>query len=402
MLATLARVTGSLPAAEDAVQEAVLVAMQTWPRDGVPASPRAWLTLTARRKAIDVLRREGLRAGKEARATELLEMTLNDPFPESVVRDDRLRLLFTCCHPSLERSTQAALCLRWLCGLSTAEVARALLVSEPAMAKRLTRARRKITDAHIPYRVPTDADLPDRVSGVLRAVYLLFNEGYSTTDRDTPVRTELVDEAIRLARGLRELLPDDAGVVGLLALLLLQSSRDSARIDAAGSAVLLQDQDRSSWRQDRIQEGVSLVGVGLSRTPTTPDRYVVQAAIAACHAVAASWQDTDWSAIASWYDLLYELDPSPVVALNRAVAVGELHGPQAGLDLLDGDAMSALVAYPLLAASRAELLTRLDRPREAADALHRALALPLNGAQRLLLEQRLASLDRRSDPTSTP
>ena len=398
MLATLARIIGSLPLAEDAVQDAVLSAMQTWPRTGIPDSPRAWLTVTARRKAIDALRREALRAGKEVHATELLAMTIVDPPPESVVSDDLLRLLFTCCHPSLDGATQAALSLRWLCGLTTAEVARALLVTEAAMAKRLTRARHKIAAAHIPYRVPSDTDLPDRVSGVLRVVYLLFNEGYSTTDRDPPARTELSEEAIRLARLLRELLADDAGVIGLLALLLLQSSRDAARFDADGAAVLLPDQDRSRWRHDRIEEGVRLVGAGLARTPATPDRYVVQAAIAACHGVATSWQSTDWAAIVSWYDVLYALDPSPIVALNRAVAVAQLHGPQAALDILDSPAMSALATYPLLPATQAEFLARLGRNSEATDALQRALALPVNSAQRRLLEQRLEAQRR---PTTT-
>jgi predicted RNA polymerase sigma factor len=318
---------------------------------------------------------------------QLLEPT--DEPPEPVVRDDLLRLIFTCCHPSLETQSQIALSLRWLCGLSTAEVARAMLVTEPAMAKRLTRARRKITVAGIPYRVPDAADLPDRLAGVLRTVYLAFNEGYSATSGDRSTRRELIDESLRLCRLLHELLPDDAGVMGLLALVLLQSSRTAARFDARGAAVLLPDQDRSLWSRDAIEQGVGLVGRALARTPHQPNRYAVEAAIAACHALAPSWSETDWAAIVSWYDVLLIVDDSPVVRLNRAVAVAELHGPAAGLAEL---AEVQLDGYPLLPATRAELLHRLGRDEAAIRELNLALELPLNDAQRRHLERRLAEL----------
>ncbi len=386
VLATLARQVGSLQLAEDAVQDAAVRALEVWSRDGVPPSPRGWLLLVARRRAVDVLRREAKRAQKEAAYVDLLPPDGQD---DDAVEDDLLRLLFTCCHPALDRATQVALALKWLCGLSTAQVGRLLLVPETAMARRLSRARRKIAVAHIPYRVPAAQDLPDRVAGVLATVHLLFTEGYSGTGPGPALQDERAAEALRLARLLRVLLPDDAGVCGLLALVLLHSARTPARTAADGSLVLLAEQDRARWSRTGIREGVALVGEGLARTPLRPDRYVVQAAIAACHCLARTWEQTDWAAVVSWYDVLSALDPSPVVRLNRAVAVAERDGPAAGLAALEG---LRLPGYALLPATRAELLVRLGRLDEAAAELRQALALPVNDAQRRLLAQRLARL----------
>lgn len=383
VLATLTRWTGDLALAEDAVQDATLTALERWPRDGVPANPVAWLRLTARRRAVDLIRREASRGPKEEAAMDLSTAEPEEP-TDSMVDDDLLRLVFTCCHPSLAPATQVALSLRTLCGLTTAEVARAMLVSEASMAKRLTRARQKIKQARIPYRVPPDHELPDRWASVLTTAYLLFNEGYAATDGPDLVRGELVDEAIRLARLLVRLQPDDAGAIGLLALMLLQDSRRSARVDASGAAVLLADQDRTLWDAARIDEGVRLTGEGLRRTPEHPDRYVVQAAIAACHALAPSYDETDWGAVVSWYDVLLRLDSGPVVRLNRAAAVAERDGAEVGL--AEVDAVPGLDDYPLWHASRAVLLRRLGRDTEAEAADRRAAALPLNDVQRRLLQ----------------
>ena len=387
VLATLARVTGDLPLAEDAVQDAAVRALETWPRDGVPAEPRAWLTLTARRRAIDILRREAARGGKEAESV----MEPDDPAPPETVRDDLLRLVFTCCHPALAVETQVALALRTLCGLSVAEVGAALLVPEATMAKRLTRARQKITKAAIPYAVPADHELPDRLRGVLAVVYLLFTTGYAPTGAPRP---DLVDQAVRLTRLLRELMPGEPSVLGLLALELLQDSRRAARHDADGTPVLLADQDRRRWRRDLVEEGVLLVGEGLRRTPDVPDPYVVQAAIAACHALAPTWADTDWAAVVSWYDVLLTVTDTPVARLNRAVAVGERDGPAAGLAAVD--AVDDLSGYPLWHAARAELLARLDRVAEADSAYAAALAIPQDDAQLTHLRRRRGRLADRT------
>jgi RNA polymerase sigma-70 factor, ECF subfamily len=389
VLATLVRHTGDLQIAEDAVQDAVLRALDTWPRTGVPAQPRAWLTLTARNRAVDLVRRESVRTGKEAEAVALLDSFGPGPpadEPPEVLRDDLLRLVFTCCHPTLALDTQVALALHTLCGLSTAEVGRALLVPDATMAKRLTRAKQKIARAGIPYRVPDAAELPARLRGVTATVYLLFSEGYTRPDGGPTA-----DEAVRLARLLQELMPDEPSVLGLLALVLLQDSRRAARF-ADGHPVLLADQDRSRWRRAAVGEGVVLVGEGLRRTPVRPDPYVVQAAIAACHALAPSAADTDWAAVLSWYDVLLTVLDTPVVRLNRAVALSELHGPAAALAELD--ALAALRGYPLWHATRAELLVRLDRVAEARAAFDAALALPLNDAQRLHVAGRRAALQR--------
>jgi RNA polymerase sigma-70 factor (ECF subfamily) len=388
VLATLVRLTGSVQLAEDAVADATLRALQTWPRDGVPAQPRAWLTLTARRRAIDLIRRESRRAAKEAEAMSLLE-PLGEPPPEPVIADDLLRLVFTCCHPALGLPAQVALALRTLCGLTTAEVARALLVPEATMVKRLTRAKQKIARAAIPYRVPDAAALPERVAAVAAVVYLVFNEGYSATGGDDAIRAELADQAVRLARLLHDLMPDDASVIGLLALLLLQDSRREARLDEDGELVLLPDQDRSRWRADLIREGVVLVGEGLRRTPGRPDPYVVQAAIAACHALAPSAGATDWAAAVSWYDVLLTVHDTAVVRLNRAVAIGERDGPRAGLDAVDE--VAGLTAYPPWHAARGELLHRLGEQAAARQAWRAAADLEPNAATRRWLDRRLAA-----------
>jgi RNA polymerase sigma factor (sigma-70 family) len=388
VLATLVRVTGDLDLAQDAVQDAVVRALERWPRDGVPDSPRAWLTVTAKRRAVDLVRREAVRAGKEAEAVSLLDPTT--PEPAEVVRDDLLRLVFTCCHPALSAETQVALALRTLGGLSTAEVARALLVPEATMAKRLTRAKQKITQARIPYRVPAAEELPGRLNGVAATVYLIFNEGYAAGAGADLVRVALAAEAVRLARLLAELMPDEPTVLGLLALLLLHDARRAARLDDQGRPVLLADQDRSRWDTAMIKEGVELVGTALRRTPDRPDPYVLQAAIAACHALAASYADTDWDAVISWYDVLLTVHDTPVARLNRAVAVAERDGPAAGLALVEeiGD----LAGYPWWHATRAELLRRLGRAPEARTAYEQALTLGINDPQTEHLRRRLTEL----------
>ncbi|MFN8075755.1 MAG: DUF6596 domain-containing protein [Kineosporiaceae bacterium] len=404
VLATLIRVTGSVELAEDAVADAVERALVTWPRDGVPDVPRAWLTATAKRRAIDVVRREAHRGRKEGEAVDLIALQgWAEDDPDGVVDDDLLRLVFTCCHPALSLETQVALALRTLGGLSTAEVARALLVPEATMAKRLTRAKQKIAAAGIPYRVPAAAELPARVRGVAATVYLIFNEGYAPTSGDGAVRAELVDEAVRLGRLLARLMPDEPSLLGLLALMLLTDARRAARTDAAGDVVLLADQDRSRWDAAAITEGVTLVGEGLRRTPSRPDAYVVQAAIAACHVLAVDAARTDWSAVVSWYDVLLTVQDTPVVRLNRAVALGERDGAAAGLAALDDPGLAAaLAAYPYWHAARAELLARCGRDGEAAAAYDAALSCPGgalgDAAVRHLQRRRAAVIGRTQEP----
>src|SRR4051794_3298101 len=380
VLATLIRVTGSVDVAEDATQDAVVRALQTWPADGVPDNPRAWLLVTAKRRAIDILRREARRAGKEA------ESMITDAEP---ARDDLLRLVFTCCHPALAVEAQVALALRTLGGLSTAEGARALVVPEPTMAKRLTRAKQKIAQARIPYRVPPDDELPDRLTGVAATVYLIFNEGYAAGSGESLVRVALTAEALRLARMLADLMPDEPTVLGLLALLLLHDSRRATRLDEAGHPVLLPDQARSRWQAESIREGVSLVGRALRRSPT-PNSYVLQAAIAACHALAPSYAETNWAAVVSWYDVLVTVEDTPVTRLNRAAAVAERDGPAEALPLVDE--IESLATYPWWHATRAELLRRLERTEEARTAYENALALDLNTPQADHLRRRLEDL----------
>ncbi|MGW5365607.1 RNA polymerase sigma factor [Actinopolymorpha pittospori] len=387
VLATLVRVTGSVDLAEDAAQDAVVRALETWPRDGVPDNPRAWLLVAAKRRAIDVIRRESRRGGKEAEAMTFLDPT---PEPAEVVRDDMLRLVFTCCHPTLSLEAQVALALRILGGLSTQEVARGLMVPEATMAKRLTRAKQKIAQARIPYRVPAAEELPGRLAGVAATVYLIFNEGYAAGSGADLVRVALTAEAIRLARLLAVLMPDEPTVLGLLALLLLHDSRRDARLDETGRAVLLADQDRARWDAAAIREGVELVGVALRRTPDRPNRYVVEAAIAACHALAPTYSDTHWDAVVSWYDVLLTVNDVAVVRLNRAVAVAERDGAAAGLALVDQ--LDDLATYPWWHATRAELLLRLGRGDAARSAYEQALALGMSDPQVEHQRRRLAKL----------
>jgi RNA polymerase sigma factor (sigma-70 family) len=393
VLATLVRVTGSIDLAEEAAQDAVVRALETWPRDGVPDNPRGWLVVAAKRRAVDIIRREARRAGKEAAAMAFSD-SHPDPFagpePPEVVRDDLLRLVFTCCHPCLALDAQVALALRTLGGLTTAEVARGLMVPEATMAKRLTRAKQKIAQARIPYRVPAAEELPERLAAVAATVYLIFNEGYAAGAGDGLVRSALTREAVRLARLLADLMPDEPTVLGLLALVLLHDARRLARVDAAGRPVLLADQDRTRWDTATIKEAVELVGTALRRTPDRPDPYVVQAAITACHALAPSYAGTPWDAVVSWYDVLLTVHDTPVVRLNRAVAVAERDGPAAGLALVD--TIEGLRTYPWWHATRAELLHRTGRTDAAHTAYRQALALEMNEPQREHLRRRAAEL----------
>jgi RNA polymerase sigma-70 factor (ECF subfamily) len=395
VLATLIRQVGDFQLAEDAVQDAFEAAVAQWRRDGVPANPGAWITTTARRRAIDRLRRNRSVADRAERLAELTrldaqqeEAPMDD---EQAIVDDRLRLIFTCCHPALDMSARVALTLRALGGLTTGEIARAFLVAEPTMGKRIVRAKRKIADAHIPYRVPADEELPERVRGVLRVVYLIFNEGYAAAEGERLVRDELCDEANRLGELLCRLMPDDAEVWGLSALMLLHDARRAARVDPGGRYVALEDQDRSLWDQDRIRDGLAKLerAVRLRR----PGEYQLHAAITAVQIQAPDAESTDWAQIADLYGALARLTPSPVVELNRAVAVGLADGPGAGLALLEPLlAEPALERYQPLHAAHAELLSRAGDARAAVRAYERAIALTANAVERAELERRLSAL----------
>ncbi|MDH4036400.1 MAG: RNA polymerase sigma factor [Candidatus Krumholzibacteria bacterium] len=393
VLATLIRLLGDFDLAEEALHDAFAAAVEQWPRDGVPANPRAWLVSTGRFKAIDAIRRRARFDASLVKLADHIESvaTASEVSEDGGLGDDRLRLIFTCCHPALKPEAQMALTLREVCGLTTEEIARAFLSPAPTVAQRIVRAKNKIRDARIPYRVPERAELPERLDSVLHVVYLVFNEGYYASSGEALTRHDLSQEAIRLGRLLVELLPEPEAIA-LLALMLLHESRRPTRTTPGGELVLLGEQDRSQWNQDYITEGAALVKRALSSRRVGP--YALQAAIAALHAEAPCADDTDWDEIVGIYDVLLRAEPSPVVALNRAAAIAVRDGPQAGLALIDAILEGGELAdYHLAHAARADLCRRLGRTTEARDAYRRALALARQEPERRFLDRRLSELD---------
>ena len=390
VVASLARRFGDLDMAEDAAGEALVAALERWPSDGIPPNPGGWLTTTAGNRAIDKIRREKLRHAKHEAADMIRDDTPHEP--TGIVEDDRLRLIFTCCHPALAPEARVALTLRLLGGLTVPEIARAFLVQETTMAQRITRAKAKIKAANIPFRIPDATDLGERLGAVLAVLYLVFNEGYLAGSGDDAIRADLTDEAIRLARIVRQLLPEEAEVAGLLALMLLTDARRAARV-ADGELVTLGEQDRSQWDRTLITEGQQLTRRALESGPPGP--YVILAAVNAIHTSAADVRDTDWQRIATLYDRLYQLTPSPIVALNRAVAIAEVDGPQVALSLIEG---LDLGGYHAWHATRADLLRRLGRGDEAVAEYDAAIDATENEAERAYLSRRRAQL-RSSDET---
>lgn len=392
VLATLIRLLGDFETAEEALHEAFAVAVEQWARDGIPANPRAWLVSTGRFKAIDGIRRRTRHDAALEELTKQLETSTSDPdeWDNERVEDDRLRLIFTCCHPAIASEAQVAMTLREVCGLTTEEIARAFLTKPATIAQRIVRAKTKIREARIPYEVPLEKELPDRLDAVLRVIYLVFNEGYSASSGDSLTRHDLSGEAIRLGRILIELLPE-AEAIGLLGLMLLQDSRRAARTTPAGDLILLEDQDRSLWNRGQITEGVSLVQRALSAGQVGP--YTIQAAIASVHAQAPTSAATDWAQIVQLYDMLMQSNPSPVVELNRAVAVAMRNNPLAGLELVDTIlARGDLGSYHLAHAARADLCRRLGQTAEARSSYQRALDLTQQEPERRFLERRLSEL----------
>lgn len=391
ILATLIRLLGDFDLAEDAVHDAFATALARWPKEGVPANPRAWLVSTGRFKAIDALRRRARLDASQERIAEQLENESSGESDDESVRDDQLRLIFTCCHPALAPEARVALTLREVCGLTTEEIARAFLMGAPTLAQRIVRAKAKIRDARIPYQVPAPADLSERVDTVLKVIYLVFNEGYSASSGASLTRADLSGEAIRLGRLLLELLPEPE-VIGLLALTLLQESRRAARTSPTGELILLENQDRSLWNREQIAEGLALVERALMTRRFGP--YTLQAAIAAVHAEAATAAATDWAQIVALYNLLARIEPSPVIELNRAVAVAMRDGPKAGLVLIETIlAHGELTDYHLAHSAKAELCRRLGRIAEARSAYEKALTLTQQETERRFLENRLRELN---------